>query len=186
MDTLWLSYRELAERLGINPESARTLAKRRKWPRKPANDGTVRLGIPAEYFEARPPERAPDHPDNRAPERSGGHIGECPPEHPPEDPEDRAPGRTPDDGADHDEDAATGMVALLQARVGELQAELSQARVKIDVLQDKLMEQTAKVAATDARLAEMRARMLATQEERDRWHTLATARRMWWPFRRRA
>ena len=175
MDTLWLSYRELAERLGINPESARTLAKRRKWPRKPANDGTVRLGIPAEYFGARPPERAPDHPDDdRAPERIGRQTGERPPDH------------SPDDGADHDEDAATGMVALLLARVGELQAELSQARAKIDVLQDKLMEQTAKVAATDARLAEVRARMLATQEERDRWHTLATARRRWWPFQRSA
>jgi hypothetical protein len=186
MDTLWLSYRELAERLGINPESARTLAKRRKWPRKPANDGTVRLGIPSEYFGARSPERAPDHPDDRAPEHIGGHSGERPPEQAPERPDNRTPECPPDNGADHDEDAATGMVALLQARVGELQAELSQARAKIDVLQDKLMEQTAKVAATDVRLAEVRARLLATQEERDRWHTLATARRRWWPFQRSA
>src|SRR5829696_302279 len=54
-DTKWLTYDEAAVALRISPESVRRLAQRRKWPRRPGNDGKVRLGVPAERLEAATP-----------------------------------------------------------------------------------------------------------------------------------
>src|SRR3954470_5049079 len=51
-DTKWLTYDEAAVALRISPESVRRLAQRRKWSRRPGNDGKVRLGVPAERLEA--------------------------------------------------------------------------------------------------------------------------------------
>ena len=50
MDTITLTYRELAERLGIKPESARKTAQRRRWHRTTGNDGTVRVHVPVEVL----------------------------------------------------------------------------------------------------------------------------------------
>lgn len=47
-DVRWLSYREMADALAIAPKSAQRLAQRRKWPRRPGNDGLVRIGVPAD------------------------------------------------------------------------------------------------------------------------------------------
>ena len=47
-DVTWLSYTELAERLGIGRQSARQLAIRKRWMRKPGNDGQARVGVPLE------------------------------------------------------------------------------------------------------------------------------------------
>src|SRR4051794_41964756 len=47
--TRWLTYRELAITLRINAASARRLVARNKqWPRRPGNDGLVRIGVPIE------------------------------------------------------------------------------------------------------------------------------------------
>ena len=47
--TRWLTYRELAIALRINAASARRLVARNKqWPRRPGNDGLVRIGVPIE------------------------------------------------------------------------------------------------------------------------------------------
>jgi hypothetical protein len=56
--TLWLTYAELAERLGITGDSARNLVRRRGWSRKPGNDGTMRIGVPKEYLDERDMEEA--------------------------------------------------------------------------------------------------------------------------------
>lgn len=47
---VWLTYDELAERLGIERESARQQVKRKHWARRPGNDGKVRIGVPVEVF----------------------------------------------------------------------------------------------------------------------------------------
>ncbi|MBL7405194.1 MULTISPECIES: hypothetical protein [Methylorubrum] len=49
----WLTYDELAERLGIERESARQHVKRKRWARRPGNDGKVRIGVPEESLSAR-------------------------------------------------------------------------------------------------------------------------------------
>lgn len=46
MDTIALTYRELAERLGVKPESARKTAQRKRWQRTTGNDGTARVHVP--------------------------------------------------------------------------------------------------------------------------------------------
>ncbi|WP_110754805.1 hypothetical protein [Phyllobacterium leguminum] len=51
MQTLALTYREIADRLGIKPESARKTAQRRRWHRVTGNDGTVRIHVPVEVLE---------------------------------------------------------------------------------------------------------------------------------------
>lgn len=43
---MWLTYGELAARLGIARASAERRALRRKWPRRPGNDGKARVGVP--------------------------------------------------------------------------------------------------------------------------------------------
>ena len=61
----WLSYRELAQALGITVDSARRLATRHKeWSRQKANDGTVRVAVPLDRL----PDDAPDVPDDDGPD----------------------------------------------------------------------------------------------------------------------
>ena len=61
METIALTYRELAERLGIKPESARKTAQRRRWHRTTANDGTTRIHVPVEAL-GRPRDSTGDSP----------------------------------------------------------------------------------------------------------------------------
>lgn len=51
MDTCSLTYRELADRLGIKLDSARKTAQRKRWPRTTGNDGQVRVMVPADYLD---------------------------------------------------------------------------------------------------------------------------------------
>lgn len=73
----WLTYDELAERLGIERESARTLVKRKRWSRQPGNDGKVRIGVPDECLDAR---GAPGTEAGAAP----AHVPEADPVQPPD------------------------------------------------------------------------------------------------------
>lgn len=49
-EVVWLTYDEIAERLGIERESARQQVKRKRWARRPGNDGKVRIGVPEEVL----------------------------------------------------------------------------------------------------------------------------------------
>ncbi|MBB4067426.1 hypothetical protein [Gellertiella hungarica] len=51
MTTESLTYRELADRLGIKLDSARKMTLRRKWQKTMGNDGTVRVAVPSEVLE---------------------------------------------------------------------------------------------------------------------------------------
>jgi DNA repair exonuclease SbcCD ATPase subunit len=59
-DVRWMTYDEMAEALGITPDSARRLVARRKWPRRAGNDGRARIGVPAERIPDSPPDTLPD------------------------------------------------------------------------------------------------------------------------------
>jgi hypothetical protein len=59
-DGRWLTYDELAELRGIDRTSARRLTTRLKWPRRPGNDGTVRILVPLRHL--RRPRRSADRP----------------------------------------------------------------------------------------------------------------------------
>ncbi len=53
MDTLSLTYAELAERLGIEREAARQLVKRKRWHKWKGNDGQLKVSIPEEALSNR-------------------------------------------------------------------------------------------------------------------------------------
>ena len=57
-----LTYAELAQALKITPASANKLARRRRWPRVPGNDGKARVAVPEEVLVRRdsPPASPPD------------------------------------------------------------------------------------------------------------------------------
>src|SRR5215218_9887931 len=74
-DIKWLTYDEAAVALRISPESVRRLAQRRKWSRRPGNDGRVRLGVPAERLEAVAP-AAGDSVSEAAPDATRGVAGD--------------------------------------------------------------------------------------------------------------
>jgi hypothetical protein len=61
MDAQWLTYRQIAVRLGVSVEAARRRALRGKWARMPGNDGTTRVMLPDDW---RPP-GTPDVRDDR-------------------------------------------------------------------------------------------------------------------------
>jgi hypothetical protein len=44
----WMTYPELGEAFGITAASAKRLAIRRRWPKRPGNDGRARVGVPVE------------------------------------------------------------------------------------------------------------------------------------------
>ena len=45
-----LTYKELADRLGVKPESARKTVQRKGWKRVQGNDGSTRVMVPEEYL----------------------------------------------------------------------------------------------------------------------------------------
>jgi pilus assembly protein FimV len=51
-DTVSLTYQELADRLGIDVQSARRRALRSRWPKVPGNDGRARVNVPATVLPA--------------------------------------------------------------------------------------------------------------------------------------
>jgi uncharacterized protein YhaN len=59
-----LTYAELAEALKITPASANKLARRKRWPRVPGNDGRSRVSVPEEALVRRdiPPDVSTDSP----------------------------------------------------------------------------------------------------------------------------
>ena len=49
--TRWLTYEDMGAALGITSESAKRLAMRHKWPRRPGNDGRALVAVPEERLE---------------------------------------------------------------------------------------------------------------------------------------
>jgi len=52
-DTRWMTYRELADFLGMEEESARRRAQRERWKRRPGNDGRTRVAVPIDAKPAK-------------------------------------------------------------------------------------------------------------------------------------
>jgi hypothetical protein len=60
MDGVWLTYRELADRLGTSAEGARRRAQRGRWTRQRGNDGLARIMVPNDALDAPRAVRAED------------------------------------------------------------------------------------------------------------------------------
>jgi hypothetical protein len=168
MDTVWLSYDELADRLGITKPSARTLAKRHKWPRRAANDGTARVGVPSEYLGGRPMERP------------GGRSQDQPLDQPPECPQGRPEDRPQDHPLERAQDHDAVAITILSRHIERLESQLDAAMKRAED-RDQI---ASRCDTLSVQLDALRAALDAANQDRDRWHAAATARRSWWPFRR--
>jgi hypothetical protein len=137
-DVVWLSYADLAGRLGIGHESARQKVKRARWARRKDNTGTVVIGVPVEVLEAHKPDREP------APDQAPEHK---------------------DDDPDHDLERAPEPVTILASHIERLERELAAMREERDAA--KVAEQVLalRLAALQAALDVERA-MLAIERER--------------------
>src|SRR4051794_32655217 len=121
-----LTYDELAAALERSPEAVRQLAKRKRWRRIISNDdGKARVAVPVEVLEApRSPDvqRSTDRPNAERPR------------------DDR-----PDTGTEVTGDARA-LLAMLQARVAELDSDLREARTDLKAAQSTIMDLTATAA----------------------------------------
>lgn len=151
-ETKLMTYAELGEAIGRSEIAARSIAVRKRWRRVLGNDGKARVAVPIDLL-AKLQAKA----DGRAVEQ------------PEPEPVDR-PDAQPDDRSD-----ARALIAMLEARVTELDAEVKQGRVAI-----------ARVGVLEALLENERERLAEVRQDRDRWHAEATTRRSWWPWRRSA
>jgi hypothetical protein len=59
--TVWLTYDEAAQRIGIKPDSVRRRAAAKKWPRRIGNDGLARVGLTPDLIPEILNTIAPDH-----------------------------------------------------------------------------------------------------------------------------
>jgi hypothetical protein len=165
MSTVWLTYDELAERLGIERESARQHVKRKHWARQRGNDGKVRIGVPEEVLSAR-----------SEPDTEGGTEPVQVPIQPPV----QDPGVTA---------VLTRHIERLEAQLEEA---LRRAGDRDEVAKqcDLLIAQIESLNdSTKIQVDALRAALAAAERDRDRWHEAATAkpeqaapseRRSWW------
>jgi hypothetical protein len=165
MSTVWLTYDELAERLGIERESARQHVKRKHWARQKGNDGKVRIGIPEEVLSVR---------------SEPGVEGGTEPVQAPVQPLVQDPGVTV---------VLTRHIERLEAQLEEA---LKRAGDRDEVAKDRDLLIAQIESLNDARKMQvdaLRAALAAVERDRDRWHEVATAkpepaatieRRSWW------
>jgi hypothetical protein len=164
MSTVWLTYDELAERLGIERESARQHVKRKHWARQKGNDGRVRIGVPEEALSAR---SEPDTEDDTAPVQAPAHAPV------------QAPGVTA---------VLTRHIERLETQLEEA---LKRAEERDELVIQRDTARAERDIAT-TQVEALRAALAAAERDRDRWHDVATApkpepqqaapveRRSWW------
>jgi hypothetical protein len=161
MTTVWLTYDELAERLGIERESARQHVKRKHWARQKGNDGKVRIGVPEEVLSSR-----------SEPDTEGGTDPVQGPVHPPA----------------HDPAVTAVLTRHIERLEAQLEEALKRAGERDELVIQRDMARTERDIAT-TQVEALRAALAAAERDRDRWHDVATApkpeaapveRRSWW------
>jgi hypothetical protein len=152
-DVLRLTYRELARRLGLTPDGARFLAKRRMWPIENGNDGRKVIIVAETELAAEVERTAGDQgmnggssPDDRGMNGASGQV---------------------DDVLAELRERLDHEVVELRQRVDELNKKLGAAQAQVADLRVELATALGEVAARDAVQAELRAQV-------------AWLRRPWW------
>lgn len=157
-DVEWLTIDEAAARLGISRESVRRTALRKRWAKRPGNDGRVRLGVPIERLPSAP----------AVGQDTGQTAGQ-------------AVGPDAGQGVGPAVGQPDARVAILLAEIEGLKLLVGEAGKRADAAERRADEirqdREVQVAALDALLTELR-------QDRDHWRKAAMERRSWWPFRR--
>jgi transcriptional regulator with XRE-family HTH domain len=133
-DVLRLTYRELARRLGLTPDGARFLAKRRMWPIENGNDGRKVIIVAETELAAEVERTAGDRGMNGASGQVDDVLAEL------------------RERLDHE-------VVELRQRVDELNKKLGAAQAQVADLRVELATALGEVAARDAVQAELRAQV---------------------------
>lgn len=68
METVSLTYKEIADRFGISDKSSKSLVARKRWARKVGNDGKARIDVPLDALPG-DPHGGPDGGLQQAPQR---------------------------------------------------------------------------------------------------------------------
>lgn len=163
-----MTYDEIASTWGLKPESARQLVRRKGWRRLPGNDGRTRIEVPTYHVER--PDVMSSEEEVDTPQQAAVTPSEGPSEGGLTDAVLTALNR-------HIERIEAEIVDLKGVNVG-LAAERDQARDAVADLRVQVAEAEARAIAAETRTADHAA-------ERDRWHTMATTKRHWWPFSKR-
>jgi hypothetical protein len=166
--TIALTYETLAERLGINIASARRLALRRRWQKGKGNDGRAIVQVPEDFLQCRDDSRTDHHSGSRT--DAAETVAPLAPE--------------------------TALVSDLLTRLAAAQDEivamahkLGAAETEIATLKSQADEVRASVATLTEKASRadvLQAMFDAETKRADEWKAAATARRGWWPFRRKA
>jgi hypothetical protein len=168
-DVRWMTYDEMAEAMGITPDSARRLVARRKWARRQGNDGRARVGVPAERIPDSPPDALPDVD------------------------EDDSQDDTPDS-----RDDITPVLKVLTQHIERIEKELDAVKNERDVERRRAAElalQAAQVDTLKSVIDDLKAERdrwasaaEASQQQLDRVIEASKVEqhRSWWPFRKRA
>lgn len=64
--TVWMSYAEAAEALGISAASVKQKARRGRWPRQVGNDGKARVAVPSDLLQVKGATTPPTTPPTSA------------------------------------------------------------------------------------------------------------------------
>ena len=165
MSTVWLTYDELAERLGIERESARQHVKRKHWARQKGNDGKVRIGVPEEVLSTR-----------SEPDTEGG----------------TEPVQAPVQSLVQDAGVTAVLTRHIERLEAQLEEALKRAGDRDDVAKERdlLIAQIGSLNdSTKIQVDALRAALAVAERDRDRWHEAATAkpeqvapieRQSWW------
>ncbi|HEX2973239.1 MAG TPA: hypothetical protein VHP11_12970 [Tepidisphaeraceae bacterium] len=155
-ESVWMTYADMAQALGITPASAKRLAIRRGWPKRPGNDGQALVSVPKERLQAAEKQAHCVTGDTKGvitSDISGGNTGVI----------------TGD---------ARALIAHLETRIAELTANVAalaekaeKATIRAEVLEAKLEGVAKAKAEADKRAADL-------AEDRDHWRQQAS-RSLW-------
>src|SRR5687768_5562377 len=140
MDTVWLSYAEMGRAMGITTASAKRLAIRRKWAKRPGNDGLTKVAVPAERLSAA----------KAAKPVTGDNAGDVPGD----DTSDVTGAAASDDTGD-DTGNMTEAVTVLSRHVERLEAALDAANTRIGMLERERDAERARAAELHVKVAEL-------------------------------
>lgn len=191
METRLLTYEELGAALNITPASAKRLAIRRKWAKKPGNDGKSRVAVPVERLAVKPPPVTGDSTSDDTDGDTSDSTG---------------------DGAGDRSDIPS-VVSVLSRHIERLEMQLTAViaklttveyerdaeRQRLEAERDAERQRANELALQAATVEPLREtvqflklalegdkhRIREVQQERDRWHKLAMTPRGFWGWLRR-
>ena len=156
-----LSYAELGAALGITPASAKRLAIRRAWAKRPGNDGKTRVAVPIERLQVEPPVTG-----DATSEAAGDIAGDT----------------TRDVTGD-----ISAAVTVLTHHIERLERELAAASAERDAERARSAQVAVLQAVLDIerqRLSETREEAERARDEAERWRQMATTSRGLWAWLR--